>query len=268
MWGTNLRILAVVIGTLGFYTLVANTIPQVQSDVPQELTLAANVTPQELVRAGEELYAGSGGCTACHGLGTRAPNLLTDERGTGPIGARCGQRESGKTCKQYLHESLTRPGAFVVQGYEPIMPDLSRQLSPQQIWALVAFLESQGGTVDVSASDIPTSHTPPTPGGSGGVGSGGVGALAGGSTDPNAIVQAAGCLGCHQLDGQGGTVAPDLSRVGSRRTLNGIRQKVLDPASSITTGYEAMAGVMPKTYGTMLTAAQLEALAQHLAARR
>jgi len=34
------------------------------------------------------------------------------------------------------------------------MPEMGRILSPQQIWALVAFLESQGGTVDVKASDI------------------------------------------------------------------------------------------------------------------
>ncbi|MGH7529984.1 MAG: c-type cytochrome, partial [Gemmatimonadales bacterium] len=155
MWAINLRIAAVVLGTLALYTLIANKIPQVQSEVPQALTLSANVTPEELVAAGEQLYQGAGGCTACHGLGTRAPNLLTDERGQGPIGARCGSREPGTSCKTYLHESLTRPGGFVVQGYEPIMPDLSRTLSPQQVWALVAYLESQGGTVDVTAADIP-----------------------------------------------------------------------------------------------------------------
>ena len=265
MWATNLRILAVVIGTLSLYTLIANAIPQVQSEVPQELSLGANVTPEALVAAGQQLYQGSGGCTACHGLGTRAPNLLTDERGAGTIGARCGAREAGKTCKEYLHEALTRPGAFVVQGYEPIMPDMSRQLSPQQIWALIAFLESQGGTVDVTGADIPAA--PPAAPGGGAAGGGGP-AFAGGSTDPNAIITAAGCLGCHKLDGQGGTVAPDLTHVGARRTLNSIRGKILDPSQSIAQGYEAMAGVMPKTYGTMLSAAQLEALAQHLAGRK
>src|SRR2546425_3112919 len=47
------------------------------------------------------------------------------------------------------------PTAYIVSGYQPIMPVMTRQLSPQQIWALIAFLESQGGTVDVTASDIP-----------------------------------------------------------------------------------------------------------------
>jgi mono/diheme cytochrome c family protein len=265
MWGTNLRILGVVLGTLALYTLIANKIPQVQSEVPQQLTLGANVTPEQLVAAGEKLVNGAGGCVACHGLGTRAPNLLTDEKGAGPIGARCGHREPGKTCKQYLFESLDNPTAFVVPGYQPIMPVMTKQLSPAQIWAIIAFLESQGGTVDVTAADIPQ-QSQPTPGAS--PGSSGGAAFAGGSIDPMAIVNAAGCLGCHKLNGSGGQVAPDLTHIGARRSAESIRRKILDPASSITKGYEKMAGIMPKTFGTMLTAAQLEALVQFLASHK
>src|SRR5829696_7187292 len=148
MWATNLKVLAVVLGTIGLFTLVANTIPQVQSEVPQELTLSADVTPEQLVTAGEQIYAGSGGCTSCHGLGTRAPNLTTDNAGEGTIGARCAKRKPGMSCKDYLHESLVKPGAFVVSGFQPIMPDMSRSLSPAQIWTVVAYLESLGGEVD------------------------------------------------------------------------------------------------------------------------
>src|SRR5881394_1706774 len=266
MWATNLKVVAIVLGTLALYTLIANKIPQVQSEVPQTLTLSANVTPEQLVAAGEKVFNGIGGCTTCHGLGTRAPNLLTDEKGTGPIGARCGRRETGKTCKQYLFESLDNPTAYVVPGYQPIMPVMTKQLSPEQVWAVIAFLESQGGTVDVTASDIPatstTSSTSTTGGGGGG------GGLAGGSTDPKAIIQAAGCLACHKLDGQGQVIAPDLTHVGSRRDAESIRKKILDPMSSIAKGYEKLAGIMPKTFGSMMTASQLEALAQFLAAQK
>jgi len=265
MWGTNLRILGVVLGTLAVYTLIANAIPQVQSEVPRALTLGADVTPEQLVAAGQQVYEGGGGCTACHGLGTRAPNLLTDEGGMGPIGARCGRREPGKDCKQYLFESLDAPAAYVVTGYQPIMPVMTRQLSPQQIWAVVAFLESQGGTVDVSASDIPAPTAGPTAGASPG---NAVGSLANGSTDPTAIINAAGCLGCHKLNGTGGAIGPDLTHLGARRRPESIRAKILDPASSIARGYEQVAGVMPKTFGTMLSAAQLEALVRFLAARQ
>ncbi len=268
MWATNLKVLGIVLGTLALYTLIANKIPQVQSEVPQTLTLGANVTPEQLVAAGEKVFNGIGGCTTCHGLGTRAPNLLTDEKGTGPIGARCGKREAGKSCKQYLYESLDNPTAFVAPGYQPIMPVMTKQLSPPQVWSVIAFLESQGGTVDVTASDIPATSTTSTPStASSGSGAGGA-AFAGGSTDPKAIIQAAGCLACHKLDGQGQVIAPDLTHVGSRRDAESIRKKILDPASSIAKGYEKLAGIMPKTFGTMMNAAQLEALAQYLAAHK
>ena len=264
MWGTNLRIVLVVLGTLALYTLIANKIPQVQSEVPQTLALGPNVTADQLVAAGEKVYNGAGGCITCHGLGTRAPNLLTDEKGQGPIGARCGRREPGKTCKQYLFESLDNPTAYVVAGYQPIMPVMTRQLPPGQIWAVIAFLESQGGTEDVTGADIPAS-APPSPPGGGGTGAGGV---AGGSTDPMTLFRAAGCVGCHKIGAEGGNVGPDLSHVGARRSAESIRTKILDPASSTARGFERFAGIMPKTFGTTLTAAQFEALVRFLAAHK
>jgi len=267
MWVTNLKIVGVVLGVLSLYTLIANKIPQVQSEVPQALALGANVTPEQLVAAGEKVFNGIGGCTTCHGLGTRAPNLLTDEKGTGPIGARCGRRETGKTCKQYLFESLDNPTAYVVPGYQPIMPVMTKQLSPEQVWAVIAFLESQGGTVDVTASDIPA-PTPGTPGTPGLRPGSELPGFAGGSTDPKAIIQAAGCLACHKLDGQGQMNAPDLTHVGSRRDAESIRKKILDPASSVAKGYEKLAGIMPKAFGSMMNASQLEALVQYLAAHK
>jgi mono/diheme cytochrome c family protein len=261
MWGTNLRILGVVLGTLALYTLIANKIPQVQSEVPRALTLGADVTPEQLAQAGEQVFTGIGGCTTCHGLGTRAPNLLTDEKGQGPIGARCGKREAGKDCKAYLHEALTQPGAFVVQGYEPIMPDMSRTLSPQQIWAVIAFLESNGGTITVTASDIPAaSQSGPTPGASPGI--------AGGSTDPMAIIRGAGCIGCHKVGTEGGAVGPDLTHVGGRLSPAGIREAILLPNAKVTKGFERFAGIMPKVFGDQLTANQLEALVNFLAGHK
>jgi len=267
MWATNLRIIGIVLGVLALYTLIANKIPQVQSEVPKALNLGSNVTPEQLVSAGDQLFHGAGGCTACHGLGTRAPNLLTDEKGLGPIGARCGKREPGKDCKAYLYESLVNPRAYVVPGYEPIMPEMGRTLSPQQLWALVAFLESQGGTVDVSASDIPAASVAP------GDNSGAAGApksagIANGSTDPMVIIRGAGCLGCHKIGTEGGAIAPNLTHVGSRLSQALIRECILKPDTRVSKGYEKFVGVMPKTFGNMLSGAQLEALVQFLASHK
>lgn len=271
MWVTNAKIVGIVLGVLALYTLIANKIPQVESEVPQTLSLGASVTPEQLVAAGEKVFNGIGGCTTCHGLGTRAPNLLSDEKGLGLIGARCGKRVPGMSCKDYLYQRLDKPNAVLLPGYEPIMPVMTKQLSAEQVWAVIAFLEAQGGTLDVTADDIAKSKQAAgggAPGGGGSAAGGGGPGFAGGSTDPKTVIQSAGCLACHKLDGQGQTIAPDLTHVGSRRDANSIRAKILNPASSIAKGYEKLAGIMPKTFGTLMNAAQLEALVQFLAAHK
>jgi len=125
MWATNLKILGVVLGTLALYTLIANKIPQVQSEVPRALTLGADVTPEQLAQAGEQVFAGIAAVPPVTDWARARPTCSPMKKGQGPIGARCGKREPGKDCKAYLYESLTQPRAFVVPGYEPIMPDMT-----------------------------------------------------------------------------------------------------------------------------------------------
>ena len=116
MWRTNISVALVGLVVIGFYTSLAHIIPQLQSEVPVELDLSAGVTTEVLVDAGEQLFLGAGGCTACHGLGTRAPNLLSDHNGEGTIGARCGGRVADLDCKAYLYQSLTDPSFICVQS--------------------------------------------------------------------------------------------------------------------------------------------------------
>lgn len=260
---TNLKIVAVVIFTLAVYTLVANMIPQVESDVPQAMDLSGGVTAEQLVSAGEAIYNGAGGCTACHGLGTRAPNLLSGEGGLGAIGARCGDRVPGTSCKQYLHESLVDPNAFVVEGYNPIMPDMSRTLSEQQVWALVAFLQSQGGDVTVTADDLPTGGAPAGETASGATGGAGGPEVA--SMDPRQIIQDLGCLQCHRLGDQGAPLGPPFDGLGAQRSSEYIRRSILRPNADTAQGYEAFAGTMPPNFGDRLTASQLDTLVSFLA---
>jgi mono/diheme cytochrome c family protein len=259
---TALKVGAVVLGTVGFYTMLANSIPQVESEVPSELAFTGTVTPDQLVAAGNELYQGAGGCVTCHGLGTRAPNLLTDEAGTGLIGARCSDRVAGQDCKAYLHESLVNPGAFVVPGYDPIMPDMSRTLSPTQIWALVAYLESLGGTVTVSAEDLPAegaTESGSVTGGSVADPGAAAGPLATTSLEPREILAANQCMLCHKLGDEGGAIGPPFDGMAALDAER-IRRGILLPNADTADGYAALAGTMPQTFGAQLTAAQLEAL--------
>jgi len=270
MWQTNLKVVLVVLGTLGVYTLVANSIPQVQSEVPEELSFTGEVSIDQLVSAGEDLYNGAGQCVSCHGLGTRAPNLVTDHAGEGTIGQRCGDRVPGEDCKVYLHQSMVNPGVYVVEGFQPIMPDMTRTLSETQIWAVVAYLQSVGGAVTVTAEDIGSSYGDaegaPAGGSATAAAGGGVGAA--GGLDPVAMLEGNLCLNCHTMDGRGVQLGPSFDGIGGRAGADYIRTSILDPNAEAAAGFEPLQGVMPTNFGEQFSAAQLEALVQFLANRR
>ena len=98
---------------MGGYTYFANSIPQIESKPPQELSLeGGNVTPAQLIKAGDEIYKTKGTCEICHRIGqkgTRAPDL-------GGVGARAAKAKPGMTAKAYLIESLINPNAHIVEG--------------------------------------------------------------------------------------------------------------------------------------------------------
>src|SRR5919201_839235 len=152
---------------MGSYAYFANSIPQIESKPPQELSLeGGNVTPAQLVKAGEEIFKTKGTCEICHRIGqkgTRAPDLAG-------IGARAAKTKPGMNAKQYIIESLLQPSAFIVEGYPPIMPAVDKPpiaLNRSEVWALTAFLESLGGSVDVTLNDIPASVGAAAAGGGG-----------------------------------------------------------------------------------------------------
>jgi cytochrome c2 len=247
--GVKVGVFAVAV--MGGYSWFANSIPQIESKPPQELSLeGGNVTPAQLVKAGEEIYHTKGTCEICHRIGqkgTRAPDLAG-------VGQRAAQRKPGMNAKAYLLESLIKPQAYVVEGYPPIMPEVDKPpiaLNRSEVWALIAFLQSQGGTVDVTLNDVPSS----------------VGAAAGGGAapaevklpgDPAAgalVFQGKGtCIACHKAGKIGASpVGPDLSQIAKIQTPDYIMKKILDPKGMGTVaGFPP--GVMPQDLGTRLAA--------------
>jgi mono/diheme cytochrome c family protein len=143
------------------------------------------------------------------------------------------------------------------------MPDASRTMSDAQVWSLVAFLQSQGGEVTVTAADLQASDAD-------GEAAPAAGAAAGPSatTDPAELIRELQCIACHKLGAEGQEVGPPFDGVGSRLSAEEIRESILDPAASIAAGYEQFAGVMPPNFGSRLTAAQLEAIVGFLSARK
>jgi mono/diheme cytochrome c family protein len=208
---------------------------------------------------------GAGGCTACHGLGTRAPDLV------GVSGTTCATRREGLDCKEYLYESLTAPGVFVIDGFQPIMPDMRRILSEAQIWALVAFLQNQGGEITVTAADIPSEAAGGAAAAAGGTG--GTGGATGPGidravTDPVELLRASTCLACHQLGEEGVALGPRLDEMAGRLDAEYIRRSILLPNADTAGGFEAVAGTMPTNFGDQLSAGQLETVVRFLAGDR
>jgi cytochrome c2 len=246
--GAKVGLFALIV--MGGYSYFANSIPQIESKPPQELSLeGGNVTPAQLVKAGEEIFKTKGTCEICHRIGqkgTRAPDLAG-------VGGRAAKTKPGLGAKQYIIESLLQPGAHLVEGYPNIMPMVDNPpigLNRSELWALAAFLESLGGTVDVTLNDIPAS--------AGAAAAGGASPeikLPGDAKAGEALFQAkAGCIACHKAGKIGASpVGPDLSQIAKIQTPDYIMKKILDPKGMGTVaGFPP--GVMPQTFGQVLTA--------------
>src|SRR6185503_12577925 len=146
----------------------------------------------------------------------------------------------------------------------PIMPAVDKPpigLNRSELWALTAFLESQGGTVDVTLNDIPASA---------GAAAGGGGAAAevkipGDAKAGEAVFQGkGGCIACHKAGKIGASpVGPDLSQIAKIQTPDYIMKKILDPKGMGTVaGFPP--GVMPQTFGAVLTAKEYTDLVSFL----
>ena len=112
--------------------------------------------PGRFVEAGKVIFNGKGSCYSCHTLNPSAPP------GRGPdltdIRKYAATRKPDMRAKAYLIESLYAPSAFLVHGYGKTMtpawkPPIS--LSNLEIEAMTAFLQGQGGEVDLTPFEPP-----------------------------------------------------------------------------------------------------------------
>jgi mono/diheme cytochrome c family protein len=69
------------------------------------------------------------------------------------------------------------------------------------------------------------------------------------------------CSTCHALDGEGATVAPDLSHVGAKHDARWLHEWITDPTA---VQFDA---TMPP-FGERLTEEQMAAIVNYLAARK
>ena len=100
------------------------------ADVPADAQ-----TPQ---LAGADLFV-SKGCSACHGQ--RGPTMA------GLYGSTVKLEGGGEVTadEAYLRESIINPSTKVVAGWPPLMPTYQGQLSEEQLFSLVTYIESLKG---------------------------------------------------------------------------------------------------------------------------
>jgi cytochrome c551/c552 len=77
------------------------------------------------------------GCITCHRLalvGKVAPSFEG-------IAARAASRRPPLTAAAYIYESITNPAAYVVEGYQPVMPqNFAERLSDPELSDILAYL--------------------------------------------------------------------------------------------------------------------------------
>ena len=262
---TQLKIGLFTLAVTGFYTYVGMIVPQMEAHPPKSTEIAEDLSPTELAEAGREIFFGKGTCALCHtigGKGDRCPDLAG-------VGAGAATRLADLSASEYLAQSLYQPNSYVVEGFAPTMPAANRppiDLEAREIAALVAFLQSQGGEITVTAKTLfeaagasaPAAAPADT-------------AEGGGPLDAVAIIQKYACSACHDMASPARRVGPSLYDIGARQNKAAILQSIVEPDAEMTPGeppYPPMlmlAALTANGFYQNLSLSELGALANHLA---
>ncbi|VAX25658.1 hypothetical protein MNBD_NITROSPINAE04-1719 [hydrothermal vent metagenome] len=151
------KVAATICGILLVFVWIANAVPQLTSLPPKKVAFDVSKinSKADLVNAGNKLFFGKAQCALCHSLeateSPRAPIML----GRG-----------AKRTREYIYESMVHPKAVVYKQYEVVgpakffpaqMPIINKPpvgLSETEMLAVVAFIQSLGGTVTVEPDEL------------------------------------------------------------------------------------------------------------------
>lgn len=145
-----IKVAALVIGATAMYTYIGQLVPQKEVLPPQETSFSAEMTTEDLVGIGQEIAEGKGLCFTCHTIGKSGSLRFPDLGGIAQIAE---SRVDGMSGIEYLARSIYDPNGFIVEGYNPGMPEIDKApigLNDQEIVSVIAYLQSLGGTPSVS----------------------------------------------------------------------------------------------------------------------
>lgn len=252
--------------SLALYSYVVATLSEIAGEkgrMEKEKARALGGTVEATPQVGEEIFWSKGACHTCHKIGSRGSAIRGPDQGeTGPLGLPIGARavkraeerakQTGKpyTPTDYLLESLVEPSAYLVEGFSNIMPAVWRppiSLKPDEIRAVITYLQSLGGTVDVASIDKSPFWVQLQAQVAAGR------AQASAASAPKPFIPGdpemgkelffnpespAGCAKCHTIGDQGGKVGPELTTIAAMQPLEYIIESILEPSKVIVKGFE------------------------------
>ena len=197
---------------------------------------AGGPPPTGNAASGKALFA-SLGCGSCHAFEAAGTDAS--------VGPNLDDSLQGDDAAQ-IRESIVDPGAEVVRGFQPIMPDQFSDLSDEQLDDLIAFL--LGG----AATETTPTETETQPTETGGEAAGDVEA-------GKSIFAAQGCAACHTFTpaGSNATVGPNLDDSLDDDDAASIRESVVQPNAQVVSGFQP---IMPGDYGQKLSEQELNDL--------
>src|SRR6476620_3870088 len=149
-------------------------------------------TDAAAVAAGQRLY--DQGCAGCHAAAGQ---------GSDRAPALTGRFAHGGEDGDLFHS--------IREGVPGTAMTPHRELNDQQTWQLVSYIRSLAGSTRIAPATVSS---------------------AGDATAGAAVFARAQCVTCHEIDGVGGSVGPDLSTAG-RYGADALRRKILNPDLAI-----------------------------------
>ena len=143
-------------------------------------------------------------CAVCHGLGARGG-------GRGPDLTRAKKKHGSSDAEMFktIHDGV--PGTDMPAA----LGSVGVEMKDVEIWQVIAYLRS----IEVK--------TPPPTGDA--------------ARGKELFYGSAGCSKCHLVEGKGGRLGPELTGVGSSRSLDSIVESIRDPNKQIAPGYQTVA---------------------------
>jgi len=111
------------------------------NDPPDVLQAELSALPAGDATSGKTLFTAVG-CVSCHSLN---PGVRIVGPSLAGVANRAATRRPGYSAELYIYESITRPNAYIVDGYPSgvMPPDFKQRLKPQELADLIAFLMTE-----------------------------------------------------------------------------------------------------------------------------